>query len=360
MDEFRKRAVFVLLLCISAVLLVWFVWAARYIILLVFASCIGALFLSTLTNWTQKLLRVRRGGAFAIVICSVALVLGLGIWARGALLLQQLGDLEASIPAAIRQIHLKLQSDGLGRWLLAQSTDPDQLDRGASFLLSKIGGAMYVTGATIASMLVVVVTSLYMGAEPDFYLRGIRRLVPKAHRPIVDRCLTAITETLRMWIVARALCMVTIGIFISCGLLLIGVPLAGTLGIIAAILTFVPNIGPILSVVPAALLAFSISPFKAIMTIGIFGLAHFLEGNLVSPLMDRKMVRLPPSLTLSMQLLLALFAGALGVALAAPLTAATLAVLGVLLPHEDLSAPGRLSSQVPSPSSTTLTSARHL
>ena len=75
-----------------------------------------------------------------------------------------------------------------------------------------------------------------------------------------------------------------------------------------------------------------------------------------SALMDRKVVKLPPSLTLPRQLLLALVAGVSGAALAAPLTAAALAVHGVLLPHEELSIPGSLSPQVATPSSITLTS----
>jgi predicted PurR-regulated permease PerM len=113
------------------------------------------------------------------------------------------------------------------------------------------------------------------------------------------------------------------------------VPLAGTLGVIAALLTFIPNIGPILSVVPAALLALAISPTKGLLTVLLFLLVHFLEGNVITPLLERRIVRLPPGLTMSAQLLLAVVAGPLGVALAAPVTAAALGVFEVLLPVEN-------------------------
>jgi predicted PurR-regulated permease PerM len=125
--------------------------------------------------------------------------------------------------------------------------------------------------------------------------------------------------------------------------LVLGVPLAGTLGIIAALMTFIPNVGPLLSVVPAALLALAISPGKGLLTVLLFALVHFLEGNIITPLLQRKIVRLPPALTLTAQLLLAVVAGPLGVALAAPLTAAALGIFQVLLPADNISS----SSVVP-------------
>jgi len=61
---------------------------------------------------------------------------------------------------------------------------------------------------------------------------------------------------------------------------------------------------------------------------------HFLEGNVITPLIQRRIVRLPPALTLTVQLLLAVIAGPLGVALAAPLTAAAMGVFQVLFPPD--------------------------
>ena len=59
---------------------------------------------------------------------------------------------------------------------------------------------------------------------------------------------------------------------------------------------------------------------------------HFLEGNIITPLLQRKIVRLPPALTLIAQLLHAVIAEPLGLALAAPFTAAILGIFQVLLP----------------------------
>jgi predicted PurR-regulated permease PerM len=127
--------------------------------------------------------------------------------------------------------------------------------------------------------------------------------------------------------------MCAIGAFVTIGLWALQIPLAGTLGILAALMTFIPNLGPLLSVLPAALLAFASGPSKGLMTISLFALAHFFEGNLVTPLAERNIVKLPPVLTLTMQLLLATLTGFAGLALAAPFTAAMLGAAHVLLPE---------------------------
>jgi predicted PurR-regulated permease PerM len=84
------------------------------------------------------------------------------------------------------------------------------------------------------------------------------------------------------------------------------------------------------------LLAFAISPVKGLLPVALFILVHFLEGNILTPLLERQIVRLPPALTLTAQLLLAVIAGPLGLALAAPLTAATLGIFQVLLPADSI------------------------
>ena len=139
-------------------------------------------------------------------------------------------------------------------------------------------------------------------------------------------------QILRWWVLTKLLSMTMVGVLISIGLAIVGVPLAGTLGIIAALMTFIPNVGPLISVIPAVLLAMADSPTKGLLTVLVFAIVFTLEGYVVTPLLERNIVRLPPALTLTMQLLLAVVAGPVGVALAAPVAAATLGILSVLLP----------------------------
>lgn len=335
MADFKKRATFLVFICIASVVAVLFLWQARSILLVLFAGYIGALILATLTSKIQSWFHVRRRGlAFAILIGVAVTVLAAGIWLRGPALVQQIGDLRVDISAAVQELTARLQAQGWGRWVIARSRDSGQISGALSMMLSGVGGAIYLTASTIAGLFLATITSIYLAAEPDFYLRGIRRILPVRNRSTMESCFAASTRMLRSWLLAKVVSMAIVGLFVTVGLLVIRVPLAGTLGIIAALLTFIPNLGPILSVIPAALLAFAISPMRGILTIALFCVAHFLEGNMVTPLAERKIVRLPPALTLAVQLLLASMAGALGVALAAPLTAVMIGVAQALLPSE--------------------------
>jgi predicted PurR-regulated permease PerM len=329
--DFQRKAAFLAVALVTAIVLVLLVWIGRYVLLLLFAGCIGALILSTLTNAIQTKLRLRRSLAFALVVFSLMSLVGLGIWLRGPALVHQIVDLQNHIPSSIDRIHDRLQSEDWGRWLLAQAVGSEQLSRGIALIVSGIGGAMYVTSATLGGLVLVFISSVYLAAEPTIYLRGVERLFRLPTRSVVTECLEEAGRTLKAWLLAKAVSMAAIGTFVAIGLFALQVPLAGTLGIIAGVLTFIPNIGPVLSLLPAALLAFGVSPAKGLLTILLFCFAHFLEGNLVTPLAERKIVRMPPALSLLVQLLLGCVAGVLGVALAAPFTAVLLALGTVLL-----------------------------
>lgn len=335
-NDFNKRASFVIAVCTAAALTVSLVWMARVILLLLFAGLIGALLLSILTEYFQLKFKLRRSVAFATVLVTFSICMGLGIWMRGPALVQQFSDLQIDLPAALHRILAQIQGQRWGRWLLSRYTGLEQFSGGLSYALTRIGGAVITTASVLVGLFVVASVSLYVAAEPDLYLRGLHRLTPEAYRMKVNACLGSATQMLRSWLVAKAVSMVCIGLFVSAGLWALGIPLAGTLGIIAGLLTFIPNLGPVLSFLPAALLAFAISPTKGILTILLFSVAHFLEGNLLTPLIERHIVKLPPALTLAVQLILATLAGALGVALAAPITAVALGVLQVILPPKSV------------------------
>ena len=129
--------------------------------------------------------------------------------------------------------------------------------------------------------------------------------------------------------------MIIIGVLTAVGLWLLGVPLALTLGLLAALLTFIPNIGPILAVVPAALLALLQSPTRALYVVLLYLGIQTVESYLLTPLMQKRTVSLPPALTIFAQVLMGILVGRIGLVLATPLTAA-LFVLVKMLYVEDI------------------------
>lgn len=333
-ENFRGRVIFTASVGAAAIAGLFIVWNGRYILLLLFAGVIGAILLSIFVHWLQSRLRLRRSLAFLIVMLGTVGFLSALVLLRGPALLQQLNALQGDLPQAAHEIMARLSAAPWGRWMIDQIAGSARTSDGFSVALSGLRGVMSATIFTVAALVLVMFVSLFLAAEPDFYLRGLLRLTPVRHRSLLRECLASAQTSLESWLVARLLSMVIIGCMVAAGLWILRVPLPGTLGSIAGLLTFIPNVGPVISVIPAALLAFAISPGRGLLTLALFGLVHFLEGHVVTPLAERKIVTLPPALTISLQLLLASMTGLLGIAMAAPITAVLLAVMNVILPAD--------------------------
>src|SRR5690606_44568 len=120
--------------------------------------------------------------------------------------------------------------------------------------------------------------------------------------------------------------MTVVGVLTGAGLWLLGLPLAFILGALAALLAFIPNIGPVLAAVPAVLLALADGPTTVLWVIGIYVGVQAVESYLITPVVQQESVSLPPALTISFQLLMGVLYGILGLALATPLAALGLAL----------------------------------
>ena len=341
----RNSGISLLLVAFGLLLALILAWMGRVILLLLFAGIVLAVLLTAIVDWIRPRLKIRRGAALALLLLTGATLVILALWISGPHLIGQFAALQTDLPQAARQLVDRARGYGWGRWILAQWSDYSQLSDNFSYALTRIGGIVLSTASLLTGLVVIAFFGSYLAAEPDVYFSGIRRATPRHHRATLDACASGAVHLLRSWLWAQMLSMVAVGTLVTIGLWILGVPLPGTLGIMAALLTFIPNVGPLLSVVPAALLALAISPTKGLLTVLLFMLVHFLEGNIITPLLQRQIVRLPPALTLTTQLLLAVIAGPLGLALAAPLTAAAFGILQVLFPADSISPAPVLPSQ---------------
>jgi predicted PurR-regulated permease PerM len=141
--------------------------------------------------------------------------------------------------------------------------------------------------------------------------------------------LTKAAATLSNWLAAQLMAMAVVGVLTGLGLWLIGIPLAFLLGLIAALLAFIPNIGPVIAAVPAILLAFPEGIITVSLVVGVYIFVQTLESYIITPLIQQEKVSLPPAFIIAVQLLLGVLFGLLGLALATPLAA-----LGLTLVRE--------------------------
>ncbi len=124
--------------------------------------------------------------------------------------------------------------------------------------------------------------------------------------------------------------MAVVGTLTALGLwgLGIGAPLA--LGIVAGVFAFVPYVGPIVASTPGILMAATHGSMTALETAALYVFIHLIESNLVTPLVQAEVVKLPPVLTIFATLALGLLLGPIGVLMAAPITIVLLVAVNTL------------------------------
>lgn len=161
--------------------------------------------------------------------------------------------------------------------------------------IAGIGGAI-LNG--LADFVLVVIAGIYVAANPGIYRTGLVKLFAKGQHERVEGSLDAAGEALKLWLVAQLIAMACVGILSTVALMLLGVPSALALGLIAALADFIPFVGPILGALPAILIAATLGGETVLWTIGAFVVIQQIEGNVVFPLVGRRMVSLPPALAL--------------------------------------------------------------
>lgn len=310
----------------SALLLLFYgLWLTRVALLIVFAGLLLALALSSICTFLESRTHLRRRWSLPFLLLTLVGLLVIGVWVRGTAIENEIDRLQTSLPQAGSALVAQVRAQAWGQWLLAHGFGENNVPR-VMELLPKLTGVVGRTLGFVGGLGIILFLGIVIAAEPGTYLRGFRQLFPFSAQPYADEVLARIASAMRIWLIARVASMCAVGFLVFVGLWILRVPMAGTLGVLAALLTFIPNIGPVLSAIPPILLAFTISPQRAIFVILLFWAVHLIEGLLITPLAERTMVRLPPGLTLSVQLILGFLAGALGIALAAPIT-----IVGIVL-----------------------------
>ena len=319
-----KTQTALIILVFAAAALIWYAHDALF---LVFAGALGALILRAIAERLALRLRIPATFCVWMALAGLLLIAAAGLWFLGGAAALQLGELRDTLPAAAGKAYGQLNATPLGAWILNKSPNLSSIIPDAAHLLARATGLLSGAFGALVAMLVVLFVAITGALEPELYARGFVEVFPSQLRPRIATTLGEIGNTLRTWLIARLLTMTVTGILVTTGLAILHVPLAGALGIIAALLAFIPNIGAFLAAAPAVVLAFVAGPKIALAVVAMYVIVHILDDFIISPVVERRVVKLPPILTLVAQLLLAIAAGAFGMMLAAPLVAMSIVVV---------------------------------
>lgn len=314
-----RTTVVTALIWIGCAAAVWLMWQLAQALLLIFAGVVVAAGLRSAEALLRKVLKIPHGLRLAIiVVLLLGLILGFLAFA-GVTLAAQAQQLTSTVDIQLARLAEMARGLGLniepGHSPLGriQSLLDGHFDKVAAFVGSALGG--------LGALLFAIIFGIYIAADPRLYERGLEWLTPVAARGELHATLAEMAHVLRRWVAGRLLTMGIEGGFIFIGLSLVGVPLAGLLGLVSGVLAFIPNLGAMISGALIVAVGFSAGPTEGLWAVGIYAAVQLLEGNVLTPLIEKRAIDLAPAVVLAAQLLFGLLFGILGVALADPIVA---------------------------------------
>jgi predicted PurR-regulated permease PerM len=303
-------------------------WQIRNVLMLIFAAVVLATALNTLSLKIQRWLNVKRGTSITLSIALLLAVFGLALWLVVPPFADQFQQLTTLVPKGIDRLNLWFDDlrNTAPPFIVPYIPDVESLASQLQPLTNRFltGSFTFVTGTLggVLNVLLVVILTLMMLAEPEPYRKAFIRCFPSFYRRRIGEILDKCEAALKGWLVGVLFNMLVIGGLSGLGLFALGVPLPLANGIFAGLLTFLPNIGAALSVVPP--IAISLldvdAPWKPIAVLVLYFVVQQVETNLLTPYVMAQQVSLLPAVTLMSQVFFATFFGFLGLLLALPLT----------------------------------------
>lgn len=335
-------------------------WLLRVELVVLFAAVLFGVALYTIARWlSERSPLSHRVSVAAVYLAGLALAVGFFFFA-GQRLTSQYEALESRIPAALEELETRLEGKPVVGGLVGEIRDfrggttgeeaesageseADQEQADQELSESPRVQLARMTVRTLSLFVVWAVLSFFVAFDGRRYLDATLRLVPPDHRDVGRDLASSLGTALPWWIVGRLSSMAVVAILTAPGLLLLGIPLAFVLAIIAGLFSFVPFVGPIAAVIPAALVALESAPDKLLWVLALYGAVQFLETNLITPNIQKHVASVPPLMLISSQLIMGVLVGIVGVMFATPLVlAAMVTVQVVYLRHalgEDVSTP---------------------
>ena len=302
---------------------------------LVALATLIAVILRTLLRWLYKLVKIRWVAVFLLVglivgfsVLLAAVIVPSIIFETQTLLLTLPNYLNA-LSARLEQLHnnFSLIPD-FSKSLNQLRNFTTQILATFPILVSQVLG---VTLDTVATLILAV----YMAYNPNALISGILRLVPRKHHQRIQRVLKATEVRLRGWIFGTGIAMLFLGVGATLGLGVLGIPLSLSFGIIAGIFEIVPYFGSIAGTFLPALVAFTISPLKLLLVLGLFLILNQIDAHIVQPLVMGRQVNIHPVMVILTFLVMGKLFGFVGVLLAVPAAAVIVTLIDEFVPASD-------------------------
>lgn len=329
-------------------------WYLRDILMIAFLSSIIAISLSIPVDKLQQY-GVRRGFAIAITIIGVVTAIALFMTWIFPVMIEQIGSLADDLPSAfettlnsysdwrekqsdtVQDVLPDVNQDNIMEFIGFDSTDdgsaagdeaPIDTSQITNFALPVLVDASNFLLAGLGNLFLVVAVSIFMLIDPMDYAKGFVTIIPPAYRKRVVELMVQLKITVTTWMAALSISIsiTTFLVWLVIGMIL-GVPNALGLGVIAGMASIIPNIGAIIPIAPLVIFTLADDPQKLPFVLVAYLLIQQVESNLITPTIVKRQLNIPAGALFLFQIISATIFGVLGVILAVPLLAVIMTLI---------------------------------
>jgi len=333
------------------VALLIFAWHFAATLFLIFAGMLLGVALNAMTGLLGRIVPLPQPARLAIVCLALLAMLSGIVFLGGTTIAQQATILSNTIKSQLTTVKSFLESHGVDTSFfdLSSFTTPSNspetpapaastphnlpsasaIASGGGAILGQTFKVLLGTVSAVGNFFIVLFLGLAFAVQPGVYHDGLVFMVPAKHRDRATLIIDRIGYTLERWLIAQIITMAAVFLVTWIGLAVIGIPSSFILGIQAGLLAFIPTVGAILGgliVVLASLASGWVAGLSAfILFLGV----HVLESYVLTPIIQRQALDIPPATLFAFQILLGVVFGVWGLALALPL----MAIVKVMIDH---------------------------
>lgn len=305
------------------VVLLLLIKATFNVLLLILAGVLIAVFFRGLSDFFQRKTGWKEGICVALAIIFTLICVVLLFWLMGSKIQAQTKQLSDTLPTTIENARNKLGQSSLGQEVIERLTSPGTQKRGQAIVRS----LFTTTFGVLGDIYVVLFIGIFFTVSPKTYKEGIVALVPANGKSKAREVLDKTGANLKKWLKGKLLAMLIVFVLTAIGLAVMGMPMWLVLALIAGLLNFIPNFGPLLAMIPAVLVALLEGPTTAIWVASLYIAVQVVESNFITPMVQQKLVSIPPALIIIAQLFVAPLTGGWGLVLATPLVVILIVVV---------------------------------
>jgi predicted PurR-regulated permease PerM len=315
LNYFRKKTWIVISTAALVILLIWIFKEVFNVMLLLLAGALVALYFRGLARLIQKAADMSDGLALSISIIGSLALLGGFFYIAGNSIQQQAEQIRESLPPALDNMREQLNRSSLGRTIVERVEAGDNREK----LMSLAQSIFRSSFGIIGDIYIVLFLAIFFTVSPKPYVHGFVKLIPPPSKPKARKVIERLGYSLKRWLKGQIFAMFAVFIMTAIGLVIMGVPMWLILSLSAGLLNFIPNFGPLIAMIPAVLVGFLIGPGTALMVAGLYITVQLIESSLVTPQIQKKMIKVPPALIIIAQLFMGVLTGGWGLLLATPL-----------------------------------------